>query len=362
MTTLTELIPTRLSGYWGVDPGASDVDARAIRNGDVGTSGELRWAALPVRSYSSREFAKAQVHAGDLMITTSGNCGNVAYIGTEPIEPTVATNFVRILRSRPEVADSRYVYHFMRTWTFRRGIAPFVRGATIQNLSVDNAFTAIEIPVPSLREQRRIAAILDRADALHAKCNQVLAHLDALRQSVFRTMFGCKDFEVVLLKDAIKWSSGRFLPAKNQKGGPHPVYGGNGINGSHDEYMYAERRLVVGRVGAYCGAVHVTQPFAWVTDNALVATFLRHDLTLDYLLPALTGANLNRYAGVSGQPSISGGKIASVQLSLPPMSLQREFADRVSSIESQRNVVLLTRSAYQDLFASLQTRAFAGTL
>ena len=48
----------------------------------------------------------------------------------------------------------------------------------------------LAIPLPPLDEQRRIAAILDHADALRAKRRQVLAHLDALTQSIFHDMFG----------------------------------------------------------------------------------------------------------------------------------------------------------------------------
>lgn len=52
---------------------------------------------------------------------------------------------------------------------------------------------SIQIPLPPLDEQRRIAEILDHADALRAKRRQVLAHLDDLAQSIFRDMFGDAD-------------------------------------------------------------------------------------------------------------------------------------------------------------------------
>ena len=219
------------------------------------------------------------------------------------------------------------------------------------------------IPLPSLPEQRRIATILDHADVLRAKRRQVLTHLDALAQSVFNDMFGATaGFDSAPLRELIKWSSGKFLPAKDQHGGTVAVYGGNGINGWHDEYMFNEPRLVVGRVGAYCGAVHITRPRSWVSDNALIATLLRDGLLLDYLLPALTIANLNRYAGVSGQPSISGGKIGGIEFPIPPVRDQRAFADRVAEINAQIVRVQRAQAADDALFASLQSRAFQGEL
>lgn len=232
-------------------------------------------------------------------------------------------------------------------------------GATLNKAKLKE----IRIPLPPLSEQRRIAAILDHADALRAKRRQVLAHLDSLVRSIFNNMFETSSsFESLELRQAVKWKSGKFLPAREQKDGPYPVYGGNGINGSHDNWMFEEPRLVVGRVGAYCGAVHVTTPYAWVTDNALIATILRDDLNLNYLEPALTIANLNQYAGVSGQPSISGGKIGKVRIPIPPIRLQQQFAERVIAIGSSRNSV--SNAAHSDslLFSALQDRAFRGEL
>lgn len=220
----------------------------------------------------------------------------------------------------------------------------------------------LQIPLPPLDEQRRIASILNQCDMLRTKRGQILDHLDKLTRSIFLDMFADTKFESVALKDAIKWSSGRFLPAKDQKHGPHPVYGGNGISGSHDEYMFEAPRLVVGRVGAYCGAVHLTEPFAWVTDNALVATVLRDDLTPEYLLHALKAANLNQYAATSGQPSISAGRIDSVRLSVPPLALQHEFSSRVNRVTTHIVSVRRAASATNELFISLQSKAFRGEL
>lgn len=238
-------------------------------------------------------------------------------------------------------------------WHRSGSAQPFIKPSDVK---------AHRIYLPPFPEQRRIAAILDHADALRAKRRQVLAHLDSLTQSIFHDMFGDSDFESTPLSSAIKWRSGHFLPAKNQKHGPYPVYGGNGINGLHDEYMFDDPRLVVGRVGAYCGAVHVTKPFSWVTDNALIATLLRDDLSLTYLHSALTVANLNQYAGVSGQPSISGGKIGDVRLPTPPLAMQEDFAAQVQRITAQRDAIQQALAADDELFASLQSRAFRGEL
>ena len=51
--------------------------------------------------------------------------------------------------------------------------------------------------------------------------------------------------------------------------GEYLVYGGNGINGTHNEYMLNDPTIVIGRVGEYCGSIHITKPKSWITDNGL---------------------------------------------------------------------------------------------
>ena len=144
--------------------------------------------------------------------------------------------------------------------------------------------------------------------------------------------------------------------------GKYPVYGGNGINGHHDSFMFEAPTIVLGRVGVYCGAVHLTKPRAWVTDNALyVHTFIEPVDTI-YLVAALKIANLNQYAGQSAQPLISGKRIYPIEILLPPVNLQHRFAIIVESVEEQRTKQLAHLAELDTLFASLQSRAFRGDL
>ena len=67
-----------------------------------------------------------------------------------------------------------------------------------------------------------------------------------------------KDWEVATLGDVLKFKSGDFLNAASMdSSGSYPVYGGNGINGYHSKFMFEESKIVIGRVGAYCGSIHV---------------------------------------------------------------------------------------------------------
>ncbi|MBK6865073.1 MAG: restriction endonuclease subunit S [Ideonella sp.] len=85
--------------------------------------------------------------------------------------------------------DAGYLAQFFKTPSYRRTISSLAAGANINNLKSEHLDDLL-IPLPPFPEQRRIAAILDQADALRAKRREALAQLDSLTQSIFIEMFG----------------------------------------------------------------------------------------------------------------------------------------------------------------------------
>ena len=96
--------------------------------------------------------------------------------------------FCKVLRPRPAV-DPHYFGHYFRTSRYRHVISRLAAGANINNLRNEH-LDNLQIPLPPLDEQKRIAGILDAADALRAKRREALAELDTLLQSTFLDMFG----------------------------------------------------------------------------------------------------------------------------------------------------------------------------
>lgn len=384
--TLAQAFASRSGGYWGAEAGAADLDARAIRNGDVGTSGDVRWDALPIRSYTSREFEKARVHVGDVVLTTSGNCGNVAHIRTEPELPTVATNFVRLLRVDERTIDSRYIFHFMRTAAFKAGIAPHVRGATIKNLSVEGAFASIELPLPPLPEQRRIAAILDHAEALRAKRRQALAYLNALPQASFHEMFGepsknPKQLPLRKLAELGRLDRGvsKHRPRNDPAllGGPFPLIQTGDVarsDGYIREYSstYSALGLAQSKVwpaGTLCvtiaaniGKTGILTFDACFPDS--VVGFTSDPETVEYVRVwlSLRQAALEASAPQSAQKNINLAILRALDVPLPDRASLIDFSNRVSKVRELAETHRRAASKDGELFASLQSRAFDGRL
>jgi len=144
-------------------------------------------------------------------------------------------------------------------------------------------------------------------------------------------------YPFVELIEIIKLSSGNGLTSINMKDGDFPVYGGNGIAGWHSEYFVEKPTIVIGRVGAYCGSIHITKTCSWITDNGLYVTeYLRNDVNQTFLALMLKELNLNRFAKVGGQPSISQSTVKEQKIPFPPLSVQEEI---VSEIEAYQKII-----------------------
>jgi restriction endonuclease S subunit len=143
-------------------------------------------------------------------------------------------------------------------------------------------------------------------------------------------------WEKVKLGDIFTLSSGKFLPKSQLIEGEYPLYGGNGINGYNNEYFVDKPTITFGRVGEYCGAVHITQPKSWISDNTLYVKSFLIELNEAYLATYLEIFDFNRFAKKGGQPSISQDTIYSQVIPLPPISIQNEIVER---IESERALV-----------------------
>lgn len=130
------------------------------------------------------------------------------------------------------------------------------------------------------------------------------------------------------LGEIISVHSGERLTGEHMnKSGKYPVYGGNGITGYHTEFLFEEKKLIIGRVGAKCGVVHITLPKCWITDNALIVDF--YLVNVNFLYYSLINLNLNSYSVSSAQPVISGAKIYPLLFRLPPLPEQCLISTRV---------------------------------
>jgi type I restriction enzyme S subunit len=159
----------------------------------------------------------------------------------------------------------------------------------------------------------------------------------------------------MMLGDVVRFGNGKAI--KPGGTGRYPVYGSNGIIGGSDEFRH-ENGVVIGRVGAYCGAVLYCPTKFWASDNTLVAYPASEQVDTKFLYYLLADAKLSRYAGGAAQPLVTQTVLKQVEVRVPPLPVQQRIAGILSGYDdlienSQRRIKILesmARALYREWF------------
>lgn len=360
-----------------------------LRAANVGWSGllldDLKWM-----NFTDDEMDTFRLKPGDLLLNEgsgsprevgkpalwSGEIGDCAFQNT-------------LLRVRPDPGlDSRYLLHY---FAWQAGIGSFARGSRgvgIRHLGRE-ALAAWPTPLPTSQQQLRIVAILDRANVVRAERRQVLGNLNALERSTFLDMFASETAGAVVQEVATLVRTGPFgsqlLHGEFVADGV-AVLGLDNVVGN--EFRWVERRYItpakyeqLKRYTVHPGDVLIsimgtTGRCVVVPDDIPTAINTKHicAITVDrdrldpiflracFLWHAASRAHLRRQTKGSIMDGLNMGIIKAMPVPAPPLHRQREFAARVEQVSRQRASVQRALAADDELFASLQSRAFRGEL
>jgi len=269
-------------------------------------------------------------------------------------------NHAHVLRMKSSV-----MIKFLEAYLNLSDLTAYISGTTRGKLN-QRRMNEIKIPLPSLPVQKQIVSILERAEKLKEKRKHANDETSKLLQSIFLEMFGdpINVKSKNKLSDFVKLSSGKFNPTKNLNDSYlYPAYGGNGVTGFSKDYLVEDSTIVIGRVGAYCGCVHLTKPKSWITDNAIyLSKFDKDNIKLIYLYHLFLNLKISRFADISGQPKITQRPILEIPVIAPPIELQNQFALIVEKVESLKENQQKSTEDINQLFDALMQKAFNGEL
>jgi type I restriction enzyme S subunit len=332
--------------------------------------------------HSGMNRSKAQF--GDVLLNITGaSIGRVACFEMSGVKANV-NQHVCIIRSKPDGFIPRYLTHLISSPAFQSEIDRLQHGGTRQALTFSQ-ISEFKIPLPPLAEQRRIAEVLDRAEALRAKRRAARAQLDELTQAIFLDMFGDP------ARNGMRWRScavgdvtncivpGRDKPKSFSGNTPwittddlHHLERtfsspkGYGLNTAEISQVRA-RVIPHGSVIISCvgdlGIVSLAG--ADMVINQQLHSFQCHECVENvFLMYCLHYQKAFMYAKASSTtlPYMNKAICNSIPVILPPIELQREFARRVTAVETLKTAHRASLAELDALFASLQHRAFRGEL
>jgi len=294
---------------------------------------------------------------------------------------TWVNNHAHVLRPKANM-DLAFLCRLLENYD----VTPFVTGTTRGKLTQAGA-SEILVPVPPLAEQRRIAELLDKADALRAKRRAAVAQLHTLTQSIFLDMFGDPILNMrgwpkkkLSTLGTVDRGVSKHRPrnAPELLGGPYPfVQTGDVANcdGSIREFTstYSEAGLRQSRIwpaGTLCItiAANIAKTGILMFDACFpdsVVGFRSDDpATIEFVRTWLSflQASLENRAPESAQKNINLEILRGLSVPTPDVELRRHFARRVAVVERLKAPHRASLIELNSLFASLQHRAFRGEL
>ncbi len=328
-----------------------------------------------------------KVPKGTVLLVTRTGVGKVAIAGID----LCFSQDITAIKPEPSRLETGYLVHFLRTK--RDHFERLARGATIKGVTRD-VVTDLEIPLPPLPEQRRIAAILDQADALRAKRREALAELDQLTKSIFIEIFGDpvtnpKGWPVTRLKSYLLDVTNGLTRRKSEvEDGEHIVLrlrdirsesidfsAPNRITLNENErakYQVAPGELLFIRVNGnpeYVGrcALFEGHPEKVFFNDHVMRVRLKSGLAGGYLSHFLNRPEGKREIAKhrktsAGQHTINQDGLGAIALPIPDESLQHQFLDRVIAVHRMKSAQMSALTELVSLFSSLQHRAFRGEL
>lgn len=345
------------------------------------------WGVIKVSAMTWRQFDEAEnkavlsdhhadprfeIRSGDLLFSranTVAYAGAVVQVGETRPRLLLSDKSLRLVPCRD--VSPRWLLYYIRSQRARRYLESVATGTkdAMRNISQASLGNLL-VPLAPLHEQQRIVAAIE----------EQFSHLDVGVVALGRVRQNLKRMRTALLREAVavpagtpsvyakelfSWASGKRI-SKTDSNGDFPVFGGNGIAGRSQKFLKACETIVIGRVGALCGNVYLTNGPAWITDNAIYAQSHSERIFLPYAALVLRDARLRDRATGTGQPFVNQRILNEVVVPLPPnknqvhaVSAYNAAEEALSYIEHQLGVL---NQRQVRLRSSILSAAFSGKL
>jgi type I restriction enzyme S subunit len=333
---------------------------------------------------------RSAVSDGDILYGMIGTVGNPVIVKKER---DFSVKNVAIFKFKEEsLISNKYLFHVLSSDFVIRQIGKESKGGTQKFVSL-KVLRGLQIPLPPLETQKKIAVVLEKAAQLRKDCQQMEQELNSLAQSVFMDMFIGNDYPLVKLEDLASkrkhaLSSGPFGSALSSKhyteNGVLVLRGLNTtkgkINLTKTKYVSKEKaeelkrsKLTVGdiviiAVGTSGFAISIPDGFP---EAVMSQNFNKISPDFSLIVPKYLEFAINspfvqhqfsREITDTVRTFLSLTKLKSVEIPLPPISKQKAFLNIVNAISEQEKLNKKKSTELNDCFTSLMQKAFKGEL
>lgn len=282
------------------------------------------------------EVISANVRSGDLIFTHRGTIGQVSMIPRNPrFERYVVCSSQVKTRLDESTALPEFYYYWFRSPGGQQSILANTSTVGVPGISAPlSTIRQLKVPHPALSEQRAIATMLGALDDKITINERVIATVESIQAVHADTI--CKEAtDLCRLSDIIDLKYGKALPASARTPGRIPVYGSNGISGSHDTALTCGPGIIIGRKGANAGSVSWSQQDFWAIDTAFYVQPNKSDIPFEFLYSLLRRVDFRGLVGDSAIPGLNREQALSISVQMPEREKIRKFAAYSVSVHSR---------------------------
>lgn len=323
---------------------------------------------------------KCNAHRGDIIVTHRGTLGQIVYVPVDSkYDRYVISQSQFRFRCKADLVDVQYLVYYFHTREGQYKILANASQVGVPALArATSTFRLIDIKLPPLDDQRRIASILSSLDRKIELNNKINADLEEMAQAIFKNWF--VDFEpfkggkfvdselgmipegwkVGCLGDIAEITSGKRPPKKSKDKTKElfiPLIGASDIMGFTSDVLYERPILVIGRVGTH-GVVQRFQEKCWPSDNTLVIESSYYN----YVYQLLKGIDYSAINRGSTQPLITQTDVKNTDVIIAPENVLKEYESITSTLFSKHRANIKENSRLSLLRDTLLPRLMSGEL
>lgn len=322
---------------------------------------------------------------GDILVSSANSWNLVGKCSWIPALPwkTSFGGFVSVLRANPKKVFPRYLYWWFSSRNTQALLRSFGQKTTnISNLNIERCL-GLDLPLPSLQEQRRIATILDKADTLRVQRREALAQLDSLAQSIFVDMFGDPKLNPMTWPTKSLKELGKVITGGTPSSSINGMFGGEipFVTPGDLESEAPVRRTVTEAGAQETATVRAGSTFVCCIGatigkigKATVRSSFNQQLNAvewnqqlvkdDFGLSVLRffKPTIIAWGASTTLPILKKSSFEKIEVPVPPIELQQRFCEIVTSMEKIRHSHKAHLEETENLFSSLQAFAFTGEL
>lgn len=297
------------------------------------------------------------VQPGDFLLSNSMSFGRPYIL---KIDGCIHDGWL-VLRDNDGTFDKRFLYYYLSSKSTYQKFKSMAVGGVVNNLNSEMV-RKVSVPVPSISEQQVVADTLDKLQSIIAHRKQQLAKLDELIKARFVEMFGdvisnSKKWNCYIWNDILTIKNGRNQKQVENPNGKYLICGSGGVMGHADEYITSENSVIIGRKGNINKPILMKEKF-WNVDTAFGLEPNVAIIDVNYLFNFCIFFDFEKLNKAVTIPSLTKTDLLKIEMPVPPLDLQTQFADFVKQADKSKVAVQKALDEAQLLFDSLMQEYF----